>query len=189
MDTLDGRVARLTNTQSAFGASYDSLIDIVSFGIAPSVLVYCWGLNKLGLLGLIISAFYIVTTALRLARFNTTLELSDGRYFQGLPCTLAPGFLTSLIYAITQSNVDVEQSLALAATITALVGLLMVSNVKHYSFKTFDFKKHVIFVLSFIFIIILDSIYFGPALMLCGVFSLYIGVNLILINRLKSLSK
>src|SRR5574338_945712 len=86
MDGLDGRVARLTNTQSAFGAEYDSLADVVSFGIAPSLVVYSWGLSSLGKPGWLVAFFFAAATALRLARFNSRIGSEDKRFFQGLPC-------------------------------------------------------------------------------------------------------
>ena len=97
-DTLDGRVARLTNTQSAFGAEYDSLSDLVSFGVAPALLVYEWSLSDLGRIGWLAAFIYLACAALRLARFNTQVGAADKRYFQGLPSPASAGVIASMIW-------------------------------------------------------------------------------------------
>ena len=145
-DTLDGRVARLTNTQSAFGAEYDSLADLVSFGLAPALLVYQWTLYELGRFGWLAAFVYLTCAALRLARFNTQVGIADKRYFQGLPSPAAAGVIASMIWlkiwTFTSFDSD-EISLGyyLGAGITILCGLLMVSNLRYYSFKELDSKK------------------------------------------------
>ena len=145
-DTLDGRVARLTNTQSAFGAEYDSLADLVSFGLAPALLVYQWTLYELGRFGWLAAFVYLAGAALRLARFNTQVGTADKRYFQGLPSPAAAGVIASMIwlkiwtFASFDSDV-ISMGYYLGAGITILCGLLMVSNVRYYSFKEFDSKK------------------------------------------------
>jgi CDP-diacylglycerol---serine O-phosphatidyltransferase len=145
-DTLDGRVARLTNTQSAFGAEYDSLADLVSFGLAPALLVYEWSLYELGRFGWLAAFVYLACAALRLARFNTQVGISDKRYFQGLPSPAAAGVIASMIwlkiwtFASFDSEV-ISLGYYLGAGITILCGLLMVSNVRYYSFKELDSKK------------------------------------------------
>jgi len=145
-DTLDGRVARLTNTQSDFGAEYDSLADLVSFGLAPALLVYQWSLYELGRFGWLAAFVYLACAALRLARFNTQVGTSDKRYFQGLPSPAAAGVIASMIwlkiwtFASFDSDV-ISMGYYLGAGITILCGLLMVSNVRYYSFKEFDSKK------------------------------------------------
>ena len=145
-DTLDGRVARLTNTQSAFGAEYDSLADLVSFGLAPALLVYQWTLYELGRFGWLAAFVYLACAALRLARFNTQVGTADKRYFQGLPSPAAAGVIASMIwlkiwtFASFDSDV-ISMGYYLGAGITILCGLLMVSNVRYYSFKEFDSKK------------------------------------------------
>src|SRR5690606_33490533 len=96
-DSLDGRIARLTNTQTDFGAQYDSLSDMVTFGVAPSLLLYSWGLNELGKLGWLITFIYTATVALRLARFNLQL-VADKRYFQGLACPSAAAIVSSFVW-------------------------------------------------------------------------------------------
>jgi CDP-diacylglycerol--serine O-phosphatidyltransferase len=145
-DTLDGRVARLTNTQSAFGAEYDSLADLVSFGLAPALLVYQWTLYELGRFGWLAAFVYLACAALRLARFNTQVGIADKRYFQGLPSPAAAGVIASMIwlkiwtFASFDSDV-ISLGYYLGAGITILCGLLMVSNIRYYSFKEFDSKK------------------------------------------------
>jgi CDP-diacylglycerol--serine O-phosphatidyltransferase len=145
-DTLDGRVARLTNTQSEFGAEYDSLADLVSFGLAPALLVYEWTLSDLGRFGWLAAFIYLACAALRLARFNTQVGSADKRYFQGFPSPAAAGVIATMIwlkiwtYAFFDSDV-ISIGYYLGAGITILCGLLMVSNVRYYSFKELDAKK------------------------------------------------
>ena len=145
-DTLDGRVARLTNTQSAFGAEYDSLADLVSFGLAPALLVYEWSLYELGRFGWLAAFVYLACAALRLARFNTQVGIADKRFFQGLPSPAAAGVIASMIwlkiwtFAYFDSEV-ISLGYYLGAGITILCGILMVSNVRYYSFKELDSKK------------------------------------------------
>ena len=145
-DTLDGRVARLTNTQSAFGAEYDSLADLVSFGLAPALLVYDWSLYELGRFGWLAAFVYLACAALRLARFNTQVGIADKRFFQGLPSPAAAGVIASMIwlkiwtFASFDSEV-ISLGYYLGAGITILCGILMVSNVRYYSFKELDSKK------------------------------------------------
>ena len=104
LDGADGRIARLTNTQSAFGAEYDSLSDVISFGLAPALVTYQWSLQGLGKLGWLAAFFYTAATALRLARFNTQLGTADKRYFQGLPCPPAGATVAALVTANTATT-------------------------------------------------------------------------------------
>jgi len=142
-DALDGRVARLTNTQSAFGAEYDSLSDLVSFGVAPALLVYLWSLSDLGRIGWLAAFIYLACAALRLARFNMQVGASDKRYFQGLPSPASAGVIASMIW-LKFWNFEyldfgvVSSSYYIGVSITILCGLLMVSNVRYFSFKEFD---------------------------------------------------
>jgi len=143
LDTLDGRIARLTNTQSTFGAEYDSLSDLVSFGVAPALLVYLWSLSDLGRIGWLAAFFYLACAALRLARFNTQVGVSDKRYFQGLPSPASAGVIASMIW-LKFWNFEyldfgvVSLSYYIGVSITILCGLLMVSNVRYFSFKEFE---------------------------------------------------
>jgi CDP-diacylglycerol--serine O-phosphatidyltransferase len=144
-DGLDGRVARMTNTESAFGVQYDSLSDMVSFGVAPAVVAYGWGVSGLGKLGLAAAFVYASCAALRLARFNVQAELSDNKSFTGLPSPAAAAIVAGFVW----STYQVETSLGLAvigAAITAVSGLLMVSNFKYPSFKEVDLRGKVPFI-------------------------------------------
>jgi len=144
-DGLDGRVARMTNTQSDFGVQYDSLSDMVSFGIAPAVVVYGWGLNHLGKVGIAAAFLYASCAALRLARFNVQSRLSSGKLFIGLPSPAAAALVAGFVW----SSQSIQPSLLLssfAALLTATAGLLMVSNFKYPSFKQIDLRGKVPFV-------------------------------------------
>ena len=148
MDGLDGRVARMTNTQSAFGAEYDSLSDMVSFGVAPALIMYTWALSDLGRTGLLAAFIYCAGAALRLARFNTMIGVTDKRYFQGLPSPAAAAFVVGLVWLAQDMQIspaDVRWLCWLAASITVIAGITMVSNILFYSFKDINLKKRVPF--------------------------------------------
>ncbi|MBU29565.1 MAG: CDP-diacylglycerol--serine O-phosphatidyltransferase [Gammaproteobacteria bacterium] len=142
-DGLDGRVARLTNTQSEFGAQYDSLSDVVAFGVAPAVLVFSWSLSALGKLGWVAAFIYVAGTALRLARFNIQREVVDSNYFVGLACPAAAYFLASAVWTLVDSKIQGETVALVMVVLTALCGLLMVSSVLYPSFKNSDLKARV----------------------------------------------
>lgn len=153
LDGLDGRVARMTNTQSAFGAEYDSLSDMVAFGLAPSILAYQWSLSHLGKVGMAVAFIYVACAALRLARFNTQIDVVDKRWFIGLASPAAAGVVAGLVWSVwVFSDKGIAGAdLAVAANmffavLVALTGLLMVSNIKYYSFKDLDLKGRVPFV-------------------------------------------
>lgn len=139
-DGMDGRVARMTNTQSAFGAEYDSLSDMVSFGVAPALVVFSWSLQSLGRIGWICAFIYAVAAAFRLARFNVQMAVVDKRYFIGLPSPLAAAIIASMVWAGFDNRVPGrEHELAIAITvITVVTAFLMVSNFRYYSFKELD---------------------------------------------------
>ena len=144
-DGLDGRVARMTNTQSDFGVQYDSLSDMVSFGVAPAVVAYGWGVSDLGKLGLAAAFVYASCAALRLARFNVQAEMADKKTFTGLPSPVAAALVAGFIW----STYQIESSLGLSVTgaiLTATAGLLMVSNFKYPSFKEVDLRGKVPFI-------------------------------------------
>jgi CDP-diacylglycerol--serine O-phosphatidyltransferase len=157
LDMLDGRVARLTKTQSAFGAEYDSLSDMVSFGAAPALIVYEWALRGMGKLGWFVAFLYVVGAALRLARFNTMLDVADKRYFQGLPSPAAAALVAGFVWIVDDNGIDPEGVRWVALAITLFAGLTMVSNFKFYSFKTINLRRTVPFavvlLLAFIFAI------------------------------------
>jgi CDP-diacylglycerol--serine O-phosphatidyltransferase len=146
LDGLDGRVARLTRTQSAFGAEYDSLADMVSFGAAPALVMYEWALRDLGKLGWIAAFVYVAGAALRLARFNTLLEVADKRWFLGLPSPSAAALVASFVWIVDDLALDPEPLRWVSWAITMFAGLTMVSNVRYWSFKTINLKKSVPFV-------------------------------------------
>jgi CDP-diacylglycerol--serine O-phosphatidyltransferase len=163
LDGLDGRVARLTNSQSLFGAQYDSLCDVISFGLAPAIIVFLWGLDSMGQTGWVFSFFYVAAAALRLARFNTFIG-SEDTYFKGLPSPVASGMVVYFVWAMSSYGIQGEEvgSLLaiLTATLTGCVSLLMVVNVPYYSFKEIELKKRVPFfsMLFVVFIFALISI-------------------------------
>lgn len=146
MDGLDGRVARLTNTQSEFGAEYDSLADMIAFGLSPALVMYSWALTELGKVGWLAAFVYTAATALRLARFNTQIGVADKRYFQGLPSPSAAAIVAGGVWLGVDHEI-VGTSLSWAAAIlTTLIGLLMVSNFRYHSFKQIDFHGKVPFI-------------------------------------------
>ena len=159
LDGLDGRIARLTRTQSAFGAELDSLSDMVSFGVAPALVVYVWALKEfagmqtvawLGTwlttkLGWIAAFIYCACAALRLARFNTTLDVADKRFFQGLPSPAAACLVAGLVWALNEYQIRGQDVKWLAWGLTAFAGLTMVGNLKFYSGKDINLRKSVPF--------------------------------------------
>ncbi len=179
LDGLDGRVARLTNTQSAFGAQLDSLSDMVSFGVAPALVAFSWGLGPLGRLGWALAFIYVAGAALRLARFNTQIETADKRFFSGLASPPAAAMVTSMIWLCVDNDLIGGQlpfSLSvLAGVVTALAGLLMVTNIPYHSFKGIDFKGRVPFVMALLIPFIIAVVFVDPPLVLLlmsGVYAL-----------------
>ncbi|MFN3234027.1 MAG: CDP-diacylglycerol--serine O-phosphatidyltransferase [Gammaproteobacteria bacterium] len=174
-DGLDGRVARLTNTQSAFGAEYDSLSDMIAFGLAPALLAYNWALHSLGKIGWLCAFIYVASTGLRLARFNTQVETADKRFFSGLASPAAAGFLTGFIWVMIEYGVIPTKQLHMITTVLTVVSaLLMVSNIKYYSFKVFDFKGHVPFMVLVLLVLIVVAITIDPAQVLFYTFATYV---------------
>ncbi len=171
-DSLDGRVARLTNTQSEFGAEFDSLSDMVAFGIAPALLVYTWALSTFGKVGWLIAFFYAAMTALRLARFNVAEECKE--FFIGLPCPAAAAVVTGMVWVIEGYHLHGFSIKIIAATMTILTGILMVSNVKYYSLKDVDMRGKVPFIVLLIIIAFIVMIALDPSEVLFGVFFLYL---------------
>ncbi len=144
-DGLDGRIARMTNTQTDFGAEYDSLADLVTFGVAPSLLLYSWTLQGLGKFGWIVAFVYTAAVALRLARFNTQLETADKRYFQGLACPSAAAVMSAYVWVCQADWVYFKVSL-IAASLALLMALLMVSNIRYSSFKELEMRGKIRFI-------------------------------------------
>ena len=144
-DGLDGRVARMTNTQSDFGVQYDSLSDMVSFGVAPAVVAYGWGVSDLGKFGLAAAFVYASCAALRLARFNVQTESADNKVFTGLPSPAAAALIAGFVWSTYHFEPSMGLSV-LGAVLTAVAGLLMVSNFKYPSFKQIDMRGKVPFI-------------------------------------------
>lgn len=172
-DGLDGRVARLTNTQSAFGAEYDSMSDMLSFGVAPALIAYNWGLAELGKVGWLAAFIYVAGAALRLARFNTMIGKIDKRYFQGLASPAAAAILAGMVWLGTEYEVDGHKYGVLVAMITALAGALMVSNFRYHSFKDLDWKNRVSFLAVLLVVMVFVIVATDPALVLFTLFSAY----------------
>jgi CDP-diacylglycerol--serine O-phosphatidyltransferase len=173
LDGLDGRVARLTKTQSAFGAEYDSLADMVSFGAAPALVVYEWALRGLGKLGWIAAFVYVAGAALRLARFNTMLDVADKRYFQGLPSPAAAALVAGFVWIIDDYAIDPESIRWSAWVVTVFAGVTMVSNLKYYSFKTINLRRSVPFVVPLLILLVFALLSYQPSIVLFGGFVAY----------------
>jgi CDP-diacylglycerol--serine O-phosphatidyltransferase len=175
-DGLDGRVARLTNTQSEFGEQYDSMADMVSFGVAPALLMYFYLFESLGKIGWIAAFIYVAAGALRLARFNTQIGVEDKRYFQGLPSPAAAALIAGFVWTKEIIGVSVydEQYLIIGAWIILVsAGILMVSNVRYYSFKEINFKNRSSFKLLLIATLVLITVSLWPSAILFIFFFTY----------------
>ena len=177
LDSLDGRVARLTNTQSTFGEHMDSLSDMVSFGAAPALIVYEWSLKGLDKLGWIAAFIYCAGAALRLARFNTNIAVVDRRFFQGLPSPAAVALVMGMIWLLDDLGFTPEaRSGALAWTafgVTLYAGLTMVTNIPFYSFKDISFKRTVPFVVIVAIALFIAVINIHPPTVLFCLFLIY----------------
>lgn len=173
LDGLDGRVARLTRTQSAFGAEYDSLSDMVSFGAAPSLVVYEWALRDLGRLGWIAAFIYCAGAALRLARFNTTLEVMDKRYFQGIPSPAAAALVAGFVWLMMDLDVPGHDVRYWAAILTVFAGITMVTNVRFYSFKDINLRKSVPFIVIAALVLVFGLVSSYPPGVLFALFIAY----------------
>jgi CDP-diacylglycerol--serine O-phosphatidyltransferase len=173
MDGLDGRVARLTRTQSAFGAEFDSLADMVSFGAAPALIVYEWALKGMGKLGWIAAFIYVAGAALRLARFNTMLEVADKRWFTGMPSPAAAALVAGMVWIVDDYNIDPSGLKGWALALTVFAGLTMVSNVPYYSFKSINLRKSVPFLAILAFVLAIALLSYQPPLVLFAGFVAY----------------
>jgi CDP-diacylglycerol--serine O-phosphatidyltransferase len=173
LDGIDGRVARLTNTQSEFGAQYDSLSDMVSFGAAPALVIYEWSLRGLGKMGWMAAFVYCAGAALRLARFNTNIGVVDKRYFQGLPSPAAAALVAGLVWLMDDLRYQGADLSWLAWTVTLYAGLTMVTNVPFYSFKDINFRKSVPFIAIFLIVLAFVAISSDPPKVLFGLFVCY----------------
>jgi CDP-diacylglycerol--serine O-phosphatidyltransferase len=173
LDGLDGRVARMTNTTSEFGVQYDSLSDMVSFGIAPALVLFEWSLHSMGKVGWLVAFVYTVAAALRLARFNTHAA-DEKSFFQGLPSPSAAGILASFIWVVNDYGMQGTDFQLLTLILTLTAGVLMVSNVPFRSFKDFDLRSHVPFVVLLGIVIALVVVVYDPPRVLLLGFSIYL---------------
>jgi CDP-diacylglycerol--serine O-phosphatidyltransferase len=182
LDGLDGRVARMTNTQSAFGAEYDSLSDMVSFGVAPALILYIWALKPLGKLGWLAAFMYCACAALRLARFNTKLEdeHQDKRYFQGLPSPGAAALLAGFVWVSYEYGVSgrdvffgILQWKWMAWGITVFAGASMVSDLRYYSGKDINLKHSVPFFVILGIMLVMVLVSYSPPEVLFFVMVVY----------------
>jgi CDP-diacylglycerol--serine O-phosphatidyltransferase len=174
LDGLDGRVARLTRTQSEFGAEYDSLADVVAFGAAPALVMYEWALRPLGRLGWIAAFAYCAATALRLARFNVNIDVVDKRYFQGLPCPAAAAVLAGFVWVIDDFDLQrAEWLYGLATGVTFFAAVTMVTSIPFYSFKDINFRRSVPFWAVLVIVLGLMLVSANPPMVLFGLFVAY----------------
>ena len=176
-DGLDGRIARLTNTSSKFGAEYDSLSDMVSFGVAPALVMFSWALGDLGKFGWSAAFIYVACAALRLARFNTQIDTADKNYFTGLASPAAACVIVSTVWVCNDlgwvgDNLPYEVSL-LVAILTAGVGFLMIANFPYYSFKGIDFRGRVPFVVMIAVVLVFGLVTVDPPRILMLAFLAY----------------
>jgi CDP-diacylglycerol--serine O-phosphatidyltransferase len=174
LDGLDGRVARLTGTQSEFGAEYDSMSDMVSFGVAPALIAYEWALKEMGQWGWIVAFVYCACAALRLARFNTNIAVVDKRFFQGLPSPAAAALIAGLVWVTINFQVQGNDISWLACIVTLFAALTMVSNIPYYSGKEINLRRRVpfftILLLVLFFFVLIPS---HPPLVLFCLFVAY----------------
>jgi len=172
LDAFDGRIARMTQTQSDFGAEYDSLSDMVAFGVAPALVAYEWALSGLGKLGWLAAFIYTAGAALRLARFNTQVGISDKRWFQGLPSPAAAAIIAGTIWIGTDNDIAGGSISLLVVALTALSGLLMVSNFRYQSFKVLDFQGRVPFIVTVLVMLGFALVVLDPPILL---FLMFVG--------------
>lgn len=175
LDGMDGRVARMTNTQSAFGEQYDSLADMVSFGVAPALVAYEWALKDLGKWGWLAAFTYCAGAALRLARFNVNTGVVDKKFFQGLPSPAAGSLIAGFIWLADDNKIPVRDSAIPWITffIAVYAGLTMVSNARFYSGKALDVRYRVPFGVMVLLILTFVLISSNPPLTLFGLFVIY----------------
>ena len=179
MDMLDGRIARLLRAQSEFGVQLDSLSDLLSFGIAPALVMYSWSLMVIGKPGWLVAFIYVVCTALRLARFNVRVKKIDKRYFQGLPTPPAAGLVASIIWVCNDSNIS-GKSIAFPLSVLAIfLGLLKVSTIRYRSFKDFQPHNQIPLLMILGAILMIALVVFNPPNILIIFFSLYVISGLI----------
>ena len=176
-DGLDGRIARLTHTTSKFGEEYDSLSDMVSFGVAPALVVFSWGLSSLGKFGWSVAFIYVACAALRLARFNAQIEEADKSWFTGLASPAAAAVIAATVWVCNDIGwLGARQPFeitVLVAVLTAIIGILMIVNIPYYSFKTIDMRGRVPFVAVILVVLVFGLVTVDPPRILLGAFLLY----------------
>lgn len=173
LDSVDGRVARLTNTQSEFGEQYDSLSDMLSFGAAPALVIYEWSLRGMGKLGWLAAFVYCAGAALRLARFNANIGVVDKRYFQGLPSPAAAALVAGFVWLMEDLGIEGDSLGTVSWIITLYAGLTMVSNVPFYSFKDINLRKSVPFIAALLIVLVFVAVSSDPPKVLFGLFVVY----------------
>jgi CDP-diacylglycerol--serine O-phosphatidyltransferase len=191
-DGLDGRVARLTNTQSKFGEQYDSLADMVSFGAAPALVMFSWALSGLGKFGWACSFIYLACAALRLARFNAMIDTADKNFFTGLASPAAASVVAGLVWVGHELGWSGELMPVVLSyvvgTVTAFVGLLMIANIRYNSFKGIDLRGRVPFVVLLIVVLVFALVTVDPARVLLATAVIYAssGPVQFILGKLKS---
>jgi CDP-diacylglycerol--serine O-phosphatidyltransferase len=170
LDGADGRIARMTNTQTDFGAEYDSLSDMVAFGVAPALVAYEWALGSIGKLGWLAAFVYTAGAALRLARFNTQIGIADKHYFQGLPSPSAAAIIAGSVWIGVDNSIAGSTVSLIVGLLTAGAGLLMVSNFRYHSFKALDLHGRVPFVVIVVIMLGFALVVLDPPIALFGLF-------------------
>ena len=180
LDGLDGRIARLTNTQTSFGEYYDSLSDMICFGLAPALLMYMWSLSNFNIYGSqwskiawIACFIYVASAAIRLARFNSKIQTQDKKYFIGLASPAAAAVIICYAWVLEVSNVNIANYNWMSLLLLPLLSFLMISNITYYSFKDFNIRHKVPHISLFIIALILSFVSFDPPLVLFSFFILY----------------
>lgn len=179
MDIVDGRLARLTNTMSEFGSQYDSLADMVSFGVAPALVLHAFVLNELGRVGSLITFLYIACAALRLARFNVASS-DDKKFFTGLPSPGSAGLLASALWVCVDYGIAASDVIWLFALLVAMCAISMVSNIPYRSFKDIDIKEQMPFVGLIALVIVMALIYLDPPAAFLLIGSMYMVSGILL---------
>ena len=168
-DALDGRVARITGSNSKFGVEYDSLSDVIAFGVAPSLLAYLWALKGYGRFGWVAAALFVACGAVRLARFNIQVETVQKKHFLGLPIPAAASVVASCVLFCTEYNLFITARAVFVPILVFLLAILMVSNVRYYSFKDMEFLKRRPFGSTVIGILLLVIVAIEPEFMLIAI--------------------
>ncbi|HSH49119.1 MAG TPA: CDP-diacylglycerol--serine O-phosphatidyltransferase [Halomonas sp.] len=191
LDGLDGRVARLTNTQSAFGAEYDSLSDMLSFGVAPGIVAFTWILQDIGKTGWVVAFLYVACAALRLARFNVQIGSVDKKWFIGLPSPSAAAVVAASVWTFHSLDANAFGFKLLMLFVVGAAGVLMVSNIRYYSFKELDLKGPVPFVVLLAIVLGFVVISIEPSVMLLLLFGSYVvsGPVLAILSKLRKSAK